>query len=504
MTGELAAGSAHIETGAEINVFAAELARWRDVRGLSRAALAKQMGYDRSYVSKVESGTEQPSKSFAVQAERALRAGGALRQAFREFEATRPASPVHPAAPVETTDRAGAGSLVVDHDDATLRFDGHLYRLTQRRRLVNGGDEPISRYLIRISVDRYPGDPERSNQLYSENPLTWPEINLHAWHGQDRTEPMHWTAHHDRDAFKEVWLLFANDSGHFPLYPGEACWIEYEYTVRDEHWGHWFQRAVRLPTKRLSVCLDFPAELKPAVWGLQTSMTAEAQPFRTAITRTVTDQRHEYSWSTEEPPLHARYRLEWAFRGRDDTDSGQRPSEVMRAVGIVQDGEAVLHSPCRPFDLPAEAEDARRVVAELEAAADRVAAVHVFGKGMGLAANQIGIDRAAAIVRTPEGKLVTLLNPRIIETSAETDERFEGCLSFFDVRGQVPRPLVIHVEHTDLAGAHRITIFERGDARLVAHEIDHLNGLVYRDHMREGVEPIPVEQYRGTGTAWTY
>jgi hypothetical protein len=144
-------------------------------------------------------------------------------------------------------------------------------------------------------VDRYPGDPERSNQLYSENPLTWDEIDLHAWHGRGRANPMDWTAHHDRDAFKEVWLLFAGEHGHFPLYPGESCWIEYEYTVSEAHWGNWFQRAVRLPTRTLSVCLDFPAELAASVWGLHTSMTAQAMPFATAIGRDDTGDRHVFS-----------------------------------------------------------------------------------------------------------------------------------------------------------------------------------------------------------------
>jgi transcriptional regulator with XRE-family HTH domain len=190
---------------AEVNVFAVELERWRDVRGFSRAALAKAMGYDRSYVSKVLSGAERPSEAFAGHAEAVLRAGGALRIAFRDFEAHRSAK-LRPSVPPVADPRAGSGSLVVDHDDATLRYDDGVYRLTQRRHLVNQGGEPITRYLIRISVDRYPGDPERSNQLYSENPLAWDEIDLHAWHGQGRTNPMAWTAHHDRDAFKEVWL----------------------------------------------------------------------------------------------------------------------------------------------------------------------------------------------------------------------------------------------------------------------------------------------------------
>jgi transcriptional regulator with XRE-family HTH domain len=148
-----------------------ELECWRDVRGFSRAALAKRMGYDRSYVSNVLSGGERPSEAFVRHAETALRAGGALRTAFRDYETNRPVK-VRPQTPPVADPQPRTGSLVVDHDDATLRYDNGIYRLTQRRRLVNGGTEPISRYLIRISVDRYPGDPERSNQLYSENPLT--------------------------------------------------------------------------------------------------------------------------------------------------------------------------------------------------------------------------------------------------------------------------------------------------------------------------------------------
>jgi peptide deformylase len=489
---------------ADVNVFAAELKRWYDVRGFSRTTLAKKMGFDRSYISKVLSGTEKPSESFAQQAEKALHAGGALLAAWRTYDADRPAKSRPPLLPPDPS--AGIGGLVVDHDDAVLRYQDGVYRLTQRRHLVNHGSEPITRYMIRISVDRYPGDPERSNRLYSENPLTWEEIGLRAWHGQDRANPMSWTAHHDRDALKEVWLLFSGEHGHFPLYPGESCWIEYEYTVTETHWGNWFQRAVRLPTRTLSVCMDFPAALAPSVWGLHTSMTAQAMPFPTAIAREDTGERQVFSWSCEDPPLHARYRLEWDFRGRPDHTDGPppKPSETMAALGIIQDTDPQLRRPARRFDLPSEAEDARRVVIALNSAAERVAQAHTFGKGMGIAAPQIGIDRAAAIVRTPDGESITLFNPTIIETAGDTDEQYEGCLSFFDVRGQVPRPHVIHVEHTTIDGTTKITVFERGVARLVAHEVDHLHGTLYTDRMREGIDPIPVEQYRGTGTSWTY
>ena len=144
--------SPHNDAAPQINGFALELRRWRDVRGLSRQALAARLGYSRPYVSKIESGSEKRSQHFATCAEATLQAGGALRAAFAQFNSTRPT--VIRAAAVEAADMTG--SLVVDHDDANLSFDGHTYRLTQRRRLINGGTEPITRYLIRISVDRYP------------------------------------------------------------------------------------------------------------------------------------------------------------------------------------------------------------------------------------------------------------------------------------------------------------------------------------------------------------
>lgn len=62
-----------------------------------------------------------------------------------------------------------AGGLVVEHDHAELRYADGKYHPTQRRRIRNVGSEPITRYLIRISVDSHPGDPERSNELYRHN-----------------------------------------------------------------------------------------------------------------------------------------------------------------------------------------------------------------------------------------------------------------------------------------------------------------------------------------------
>jgi peptide deformylase len=239
-----------------------------------------------------------------------------------------------------------------------------------------------------------------------------------------------------------------------------------------------------VPTRRISVTLVLPARLKPLVWGLKTSMTAEAAPFDTPIARQEAGEEVIYTWSADEVPLHARYRIEWKFRGPEDKENAGMPtvsaSEQMSSIGIIQEGDPILTETARSFDLPAEAEDARRVIGQLVSSLARVSQVHRFVKGMGLAAPQIGIGRAAAVIRTPDGETITLLNPRICDESAATDEQYEGCLSFFDVRGKVPRPLSIEVEHTGIDGTAQITVFDKGLARLVSHEVDHLSGVLYR------------------------
>lgn len=184
-----------------------------------------------------------------------------------------------------------------------------------------------------------------------------------------------------------------------------------------------------------------------------------------------------------------------------------RPSTRMRDLGVVQQGAGNLAESVRPFTFPDEGSIAEHVLRRLFDAMDRIATVHDFsGKGMGLAAPQIGIDRAAAAVRPANSAAdpIVLFNPRVTAVSDEMDEQYEGCLSFFDVRGLVPRPLRITVETTALDGRALTTVYERGLARLIQHEIDHLYGLLYTDRMPSGRETIPVERYRQTGRAWSY
>jgi peptide deformylase len=465
---------------------------------MTKKSLAHAMGFDASYISHVEAGRMAASEDFARKADAALTAAGALWQMWR---LSVPARRAHPATQV-------AVGLVVEDDHAELRYDGTFFQASQRRLLRNDGPEPVTRYLMRISVDRYPGQPERSNALYRARPLRWEELGLTA---TCDGEPMTWQPKADRDSFKEAWLCFENDQGRFPLYPGQHATLSYSYVVDDGRWGPWFQRAVRLPTSHLAVDLIFPAALDPVVWGTETSTTAEAVPLHTPATRRNTGTDAVFSWATDDPLMDARYRLEWRFRARPGDGREPRPqlrtaSDRMKAAGIIQAGDPVLLVQAAPFDLPAEAADAREVTDRLFAALQRVREHHVFGKGMGIAAPQIGISRAAAIVIPPEADAdpLILLNPRVISQSSQSDEQYEGCLSFFDVRGMVSRPLQIEAACTSLDGQQHVLSLDTALARLAAHEIDHLSGLLYTARMHDGTHPIPVAEYRGTGHAWTY
>ncbi len=503
--------------------FVNALAQWRTDRGMSKKQLAARMGFDPSYVSHVEGRRHKPTEDFARRAEAVLAAGGAIWQRFQEYDELRHArssAPVPRDPPVPVQWLPPGTGLIVEQETAELTYTGGAYRCRVRRALYNAGNEPVTRYLMKISVDRYPLDPAGSNRYHRQHPLTWEELDIEAVAGEgDAAEPMLRRLKLDRDTAKEVWLLFANEHGQFPLYPGQRTTISYAYTVGEEKWGQWFQRAVRLPTRSLTVRLNFPVEFEPQVWGLETSLAAEV-PVRTPLERHDEDDRAIFDWSTDAPLLNARYRLEWRFRGAEaptyeDTApvNGhvpvvpvQRASARMRDIGIVQRGSDLLRQRARHFHLPREELSARDVVASLAAALQRLEGLHDFSKGVGLAAPQLGLSVAAAVVRPQmrDGEPVVLLNPRVVGESGDTDEQYEGCLSFFDHRGLVARPLRIEVEHARLDGTRVITSFGQAMARLVSHEIDHLEGRLYVDRMTADAALVPVSEYQQTGRPWAY
>ncbi|HUV37399.1 MAG TPA: peptide deformylase [Patescibacteria group bacterium] len=106
--------------------------------------------------------------------------------------------------------------------------------------------------------------------------------------------------------------------------------------------------------------------------------------------------------------------------------------------------------------------------------------------GVGLAAPQVGVSKRIAVVN-PEPKnsetLIAMINPHIVVTSSETTSVEEGCLSVPDIRGNVIRPTSIEVAYQDGEGReHRIEI-DGIVARIIQHEVDHLDGILFVDRL---------------------
>jgi peptide deformylase len=106
-------------------------------------------------------------------------------------------------------------------------------------------------------------------------------------------------------------------------------------------------------------------------------------------------------------------------------------------------------------------------------------------KGVGLAANQVGVAQRVAVVDVGEdlGPPLVLINPRIVEAGTERESAEEGCLSIPDVFSDVDRAHTIVLEALDRdAQPYRITV-TGFKARAVQHEIDHLDGILFLDRL---------------------
>ncbi|HEY5585863.1 MAG TPA: peptide deformylase [Ruminiclostridium sp.] len=99
--------------------------------------------------------------------------------------------------------------------------------------------------------------------------------------------------------------------------------------------------------------------------------------------------------------------------------------------------------------------------------------------GVGLAAPQIGILKRIVVIDVGDG-LFEMINPVILEQRGEQDG-IEGCLSMPGTSGEVKRPMNVKAKYKDVNG-EMVTIEAEGlFARAICHELDHLDGILYKD-----------------------
>ena len=105
--------------------------------------------------------------------------------------------------------------------------------------------------------------------------------------------------------------------------------------------------------------------------------------------------------------------------------------------------------------------------------------------GVGLAAPQIGIPERFFVVQVPGEQPIAFVNPEIIETSLETVDFTEGCLSVPGVWGDVSRPASVRIQAVNADGKMFRLDADGYLARIIQHEFDHLNGVLFVDRLKE-------------------
>jgi len=154
---------------------------------------------------------------------------------------------------------------------------------------------------------------------------------------------------------------------------------------------------------------------------------------------------------------------------------------------ICKYGEAVLREKARPVAVVTD--ELRRV------ASDMVDTMHA-AKGVGLAAQQVGRTEKMCVIDIPEGceegedaafnasvaMPLVLFNPEILSMEGSQRDK-EGCLSFPGIGGSLTRAAQVTCQYLDMDNMPQIVTVRGFLARAIQHELDHLDGILYIDHM---------------------
>ena len=134
-------------------------------------------------------------------------------------------------------------------------------------------------------------------------------------------------------------------------------------------------------------------------------------------------------------------------------------------------GDPCLNKVCKPV---------QKITPSIETLIEDMFDTMYEANGVGLAAPQVGVLRRIVVIDVMDGNPLCLVNPEIVETSGE-QRGLEGCLSLPGLEGEVSRPDHVVCKALD-RNMQPITV--KGDgllARCICHELDHLDGVLYRD-----------------------
>ena len=154
----------------------------------------------------------------------------------------------------------------------------------------------------------------------------------------------------------------------------------------------------------------------------------------------------------------------------------------MAIRNIVKDGDSILNKKCRPVE---------KFDSKLADLLDDMAETMHLANGVGLATPQVGILRRIVVIDVGDG-VIELINPQIIAFSGE-QEGVEGCLSFPGEWGITKRPQYVKVKAFDRNGNEFTKDGKDLLAKAFCHEIDHLNGIVFKQVAERMLTPKEIE-----------
>jgi peptide deformylase len=168
-----------------------------------------------------------------------------------------------------------------------------------------------------------------------------------------------------------------------------------------------------------------------------------------------------------------------------DPETRARRAAALSQVRVF--GDPVLKTPARPVE---------HFDAALSEEVIRMAAIMTDGLGIGLAATQLGVLHRVLVYRVgPDAPVAALINPEVEWSGSEQDVVEEGCLSLPSVHVDVERPVHVRVRARDETGAELLVEAAGLEARVLQHEIDHLDGVLIldrtsRDQRREAMRAM--------------
>ena len=164
---------------------------------------------------------------------------------------------------------------------------------------------------------------------------------------------------------------------------------------------------------------------------------------------------------------------------------------------IAQLGQPVLRGPVHPIINPLDP--------AIQSLIDDMLVTVADANGVGIAAPQVYEPLPLFIVasrpnprypQAPEMESTAMLNPELLWASNETEKGWEGCLSIPGIRGLVPRHRRIRVRYLTREGNIREEVYEGFLARVIQHEFDHINGLVFIDRITDSRELVTEKEYQ--------